>query len=60
MPIALEMVLSLLLAAALGAVIGYQRERAGKQAGLRTHILISTGAALISLISIKTEVRKLR
>ncbi len=52
MPIELEMVLRLLLAAALGAIIGYQRERAGKQAGLRTHILISTGAALISLISI--------
>ena len=52
MPIELEMVLRLLLAAALGAAIGYQRERAGKQAGLRTHILISTGAALISLISI--------
>ncbi len=52
MPIALEMVLRLLLAAALGAVIGYQRERAGKQAGMRTHVLISTGAALISLVSI--------
>jgi len=52
MPIMLEMVLRLLLAAALGAVIGYQRERAGKQAGLRTHILISSGAALITLVSI--------
>jgi putative Mg2+ transporter-C (MgtC) family protein len=52
MPIALEMVLRLLLAAALGAVIGYQREKAGKQAGMRTHVLISTGAALISLVSI--------
>ena len=52
MPIALEMVLRLLLAAALGAIIGYQRERAGKQAGLRTHVLISTGAALITLVSI--------
>jgi putative Mg2+ transporter-C (MgtC) family protein len=52
MPIALEMVLRLLLAAALGAVIGYQREKVGKQAGLRTHILISVGAALIAIISI--------
>jgi len=52
MPIALEMVLRLLLAAALGAVIGYQRERAGKQAGMRTYVLISTGAALVSLVSI--------
>ena len=48
MPIELEMVLRLLLAAALGAVIGYQRERTGKQAGLRTHVLICLGAALNS------------
>ncbi|HEY83063.1 MAG TPA: MgtC/SapB family protein [Dehalococcoidia bacterium] len=47
-----EMVLRLLLAAVLGAAIGYQRERAGKQAGLRTHILISVGAALFTLVSI--------
>ena len=52
MPIVLEMVLRLLLATALGAVIGYQRERVGKQAGVRTHVLISVGAALIALISV--------
>jgi putative Mg2+ transporter-C (MgtC) family protein len=52
MPIELEMVLRLLLAAALGAVVGLQRERTGKQAGLRTHILICLGAALITLLSI--------
>lgn len=51
MPIELEMVLRLLLAAALGAIIGYQRERAGKPAGLRTHILISVGAALFTVTS---------
>lgn len=42
----------LLLAAALGAGIGYQRERAHKAAGLRTHILISSGSALFTLASI--------
>lgn len=47
----LEMVLRLLLAAALGAIIGYQRERAGKPAGLRTHILICVGAALFTIAS---------
>jgi len=52
MPIELEMVLRLLLAAALGAIIGYQRERAGKPAGLRTHILICLGAALFTVASI--------
>ena len=39
MPVELEMSLRLLLAAALGAAIGYQRERVGKPAGLRTHVL---------------------
>jgi putative Mg2+ transporter-C (MgtC) family protein len=48
----IEMALRLLLAAALGAVIGYQRERSGKEAGLRTHVLICTGAALFTLVSI--------
>jgi putative Mg2+ transporter-C (MgtC) family protein len=50
-PIELEMVLRLLLAAALGAAIGYQRERAKKPAGLRTHILIAAGAALFTIAS---------
>lgn len=48
----LEMVLRLLLATALGAGIGYQRERAGKVAGLRTHILIGLGAALFTVVSV--------
>jgi putative Mg2+ transporter-C (MgtC) family protein len=48
----LEMILRFLLAVGLGAGIGYQRERAGKAAGLRTHILVSSGAALFTLVSI--------
>ena len=51
MPIELEMILRLLLAVALGAIIGYQRERAGKTAGLRTHVLICVGAALFTVAS---------
>jgi len=50
--IEVEMVLRLLLAVALGAIIGYQRERAGKPAGLRTHILICAGAALFTVASL--------
>ena len=46
-----EMVLRILLAAGLGAAIGYQRERYGKPAGLRTHILICVGAALFTVAS---------
>ena len=48
----LEMILRFLLAVALGAGIGFQRERAGKTAGVRTHILVSSGAALFTLVSI--------
>ena len=47
-----EMILRLLLAVALGAIIGYQRERAGKSAGLRTHVLICVGAALFTVASV--------
>jgi len=53
MPIMLELSLRVLLAAVLSAVIGYQREKAGKAAGLRTHILISVGAALFTAVSIQ-------
>jgi len=31
----------------LGAVVGIERERAGKPAGLRTHMLVSLGTALV-------------
>jgi len=48
----LEMILRFLLAFALGAGIGFQRERAGKTAGVRTHILVGSGAALFTLVSI--------
>ena len=48
----LDVTLRLLLAIALGAVIGYQRERSSKAAGLRTHTLISLGAAVFTVVSI--------
>jgi len=43
----------LLVAALLGGIVGFERERSGKVAGLRTHILVSLGAALASVISIR-------
>ncbi|MBA7676490.1 Protein SapB [subsurface metagenome] len=52
MPIELEMVLRLITAAAMGAIIGYQRERAAKPAGVRTHVLICAGAALFTIASL--------
>ena len=47
-----EAILRVLLAVALGAGIGYQRERAGKAAGLRTLVLVGAGAALFTVVSI--------
>jgi putative Mg2+ transporter-C (MgtC) family protein len=43
------MALRLVLAGGLGSIIGYQREHSGKPAGLRTHALISLGAALFTV-----------
>lgn len=45
-------VLRLALAVTLGAVIGYERELRGKDAGLRTHILVSLGAAIFILVPV--------
>lgn len=42
--------LRLLVAATLGGLLGYQRERQGKSAGVRTHMLVAIGAALFVLI----------
>lgn len=49
---ALEPLLRLLLAAVMGMVVGWERERHGRAAGLRTHMLLCTGCALIMLISL--------
>jgi putative Mg2+ transporter-C (MgtC) family protein len=43
----------LFVATALGVLIGFERERSGKIAGLRTHALVSLGAALFTVISFK-------
>ena len=47
-----DLILRLLLAAGLGGVIGLERERAHKVAGLRTHAMVAIGAALLSIISL--------
>jgi len=47
-----QVVWRLFLAAALGGVIGFEREKHNKRmAGFRTHILVSIGSALIMLVS---------
>ncbi|WP_133893778.1 MgtC/SapB family protein [Paraburkholderia sp.] len=46
-----ELVSRLVLAAALGSVIGIERERLSWAAGLRTHMLVCVGSALIMIVS---------
>src|SRR5664280_1381721 len=42
----------LLAAAAFGAGIGFEREVHGHQAGMRTHMLVSLGSAIFTVLSI--------
>jgi putative Mg2+ transporter-C (MgtC) family protein len=46
-----EVLLRLALAAALGAAIGLERELREREAGLRTHLLVSLGSALFTIVS---------
>ena len=45
-----RLVTRLAVAAALGGILGLEREAQGKDAGLRTHMLICVGAALFVLV----------
>jgi putative Mg2+ transporter-C (MgtC) family protein len=42
----------IIVATICGAIIGYDRERRNKVAGIRTNVLICSGSALLTLISI--------
>ncbi len=43
------------VAVIIGGLIGWNRQIAGKPAGLRTHMLVSLGAALIVLIPVQAN-----
>jgi putative Mg2+ transporter-C (MgtC) family protein len=45
-----EVALRLLVAIAIGGLIGWDRERADKPAGLRTHMLVALGSASFTLL----------
>lgn len=47
----IEMVIRLVVSVILGALIGYERERSRKPAGLRTHIFVCMGACLFTMAS---------
>ena len=43
--------LRLMFACALGALIGFERELRDREAGIRTHLLVSLGSALFTIVS---------
>ena len=45
------MLVRLLVATVLGGIVGYEREREGKPAGVRTHAMVALGAALFTMVS---------
>lgn len=47
-----QMLLRLVAAVLLGALVGFERERKGKPAGVRTHGMVCLGAALFTLVSL--------
>jgi putative Mg2+ transporter-C (MgtC) family protein len=50
---ALGVAIRLTLAAVLGGALGYERQRLGKAAGLRTHMLVSMGSALFVVATLQ-------
>jgi len=49
-------VIRVLVAALLGGLVGWERERKGRAAGLKTHILVSIGSALFVLAPLLAEI----
>jgi len=48
-----QVVMRLGFALLLGGVLGFEREMAGRDAGLRTHMLVATGSALFVLVPLQ-------
>ncbi|MHB8286565.1 MAG: MgtC/SapB family protein [Caulobacteraceae bacterium] len=46
-----DIAIRLLVAAALGSVVGFERERILWSAGIRTHMLVSVGSCLLMIVS---------
>ena len=51
-----EQIARLTLSAILGMMVGFERERAHKPAGLRTHMLVCLGSCLFTLISLEFSI----
>ena len=48
-----QLLLRLGLAACLGGLLGFQRERVGRAAGLRTHMLVALGSAFFIVVPVQ-------
>lgn len=48
-----ETLLKLFLAILLSGIIGYEREHKNRPAGLRTHVLVCVGAAIVQVTSLE-------
>lgn len=47
-----ELLVRIVLGFALGGVLGWERERVGRPAGQRTHMLVSAGSTAFTIVSI--------
>src|SRR3989338_2780360 len=47
-----EMLLRLILSAGLASLLGWEREKVGKPAGLRTNMMVAIGTTLLTLVSV--------
>lgn len=47
----MELIARLVIAGILGALVGFEREKRFKEAGLRTHFLVAVGSALAMIVS---------
>lgn len=52
-----DIILRIVIGAILGALVGYERERQGQPAGLRTHIILVVGATLTMTLSINLAIQ---
>ena len=52
--LSIELMLRILLSAVLGGLVGFEREKNKKPAGLRTNMLVCIGSCLFTIISVQT------
>ncbi len=55
-----ETIFQLLLALALGTLIGFERQLKHRPAGLRTHMMVSLGATIFTVVSLSFEIEPSR